>query len=277
VGDGLLLDMNINNLPGVGGVPGISFIIRVRNEERSLYRSLESLQHFEFPHEIIVILHRCVDRSFEIAKSFPNTRIFEFDRLISRAGFETLITPVASEHSIMSYYDWAFAKGKHLWRFKWDADFIATAELIEYLNSRAWDHREPTRIQVPTRTMGRGPKSEPYLSNAGYRHSKWIFYEYNKAIFEHNVVEQTISQEIIHDSPIDESSIKPYWREPSWFSQTDTEEATELRRRYRFLVQLIGPEPAGLARDQNPTRDGFFHAARSREAELNAEGIYLWS
>ena len=115
--------------------PGISFVVRARNEEATLPASLQSLQNFTFPHEVIVVLHRCNDRSLEIARSFPNTKVFEFDRPISRAGFETLITPVTSPHSIMSYCEWAFSKGTHLWTFKWDADFIATPELVEFLGS----------------------------------------------------------------------------------------------------------------------------------------------
>ena len=66
--------------------PGISFVVRARNEEATLPAGLQSLQKFTFPHEIIVVLHRCNDKSFEIARSFPNTKVFEFDRPISRAG-----------------------------------------------------------------------------------------------------------------------------------------------------------------------------------------------
>jgi hypothetical protein len=257
--------------------PGISFVVRARNEEATLPASLQSLQKFTFPHEIIVVLHRCNDRSLEIARSFPNTKVFEFDRPISRAGFETLITPVTSPHSIMSYCEWAFSKGTHLWTFKWDADFIATPELVEFLNAHPWDDRNPTRIQVPTLTEGRPPKSEPYLFNAGHKHSKWVFYEHNASIFEPHVVEKTIAQKIVHATPIADDAIKPYWREPPWFQQEETEEALELRRKYRFLVELIGPEPVGLARDQNPLRDELFQTVRSKEQELNAHGIYLWS
>ena len=216
--------------------PGISFVVRARNEEGSLYASLESLQNFTFPHEVIVVLHRCTDRSLEIARSFPNTKIFEFGRRISRAGFETLITPVTSAHSIMSYYEWCFSKGTHLWTFKWDADFIATPELVEFLNAHPWDDRNPTRIQVPTLTEGRPPKSEPYLFNAGHKYSKWVFYEHNASIFEPHVIERTIPQKIVHEGPIADHAMKPYWREPPWFDQEETEEALELRRKYKYVV-----------------------------------------
>ena len=48
---------------------GISFIIKVRNEETTLEQCIRSLFPLTVPHEIIVILHCCTDRSKEIAET----------------------------------------------------------------------------------------------------------------------------------------------------------------------------------------------------------------
>lgn len=259
--------------------PGISFVVRVRNEEKVLEQSLHSLQYLTFPHEIIVVLHLCTDRSAEIAASFSGIRIYQFDIPLSRAGFETLITPAASSHSLISYYDWCFAKAAHLWCFKWDADHIATPELIDFLNSRTWDDPTPTRIRIPAVIDGFPPQLEPFLFNGGREYAKYIFWEYNKSIFAPGVREEVIAPRIIHASPADDEHIKPYWRAEPWFQSGETPEAVELDRKYKFIVERFGPEPLGLGRAVNPGGPicgEYERALRSREAELNSEGIHLW-
>lgn len=256
--------------------PGISFIVRVRNEEKLLADSLRSLQALKIPHEIVVILHRCTDRSGEIARSFPGVRVFEFNEKTSRAGFENLVTPAASRHSLVYYYDWCFSKAEHLWCFKWDADSIASPELTAFLNSRQWDAQPPTRILIPKESEGSMTKSEPYLFNTEPRHSKWVFVEHNASVYGPDVREINIEPTILHLDRLSDQHMKPYWREPPWFESDDSEEAIELRRKYRMLVELIGPEPVGLARDANPIREQYFAEVRDREEELHALGIELW-
>jgi hypothetical protein len=257
--------------------PGISFIVRVRNEEKTLAQSLASLRGLTCAHEIVVVLHRCTDRSKEIAQTFEGVRIFEYDRVISRPGFETLVTPDTSTHSLISYYNWCFSKVGRLWCFKWDADFIATNELVDFLNAHTWNDPTPTRIMIPTINADGIPASEPYLFNAGHQYSKWVFWEHNKSLFGPGVTEKTISPTIVHSSTVVDAHMKSYWRENPWFDLSDTEEAMVLRQKYSALVRLVGPEPKGLARDQNPIRDKVLLLVRSKEAELKTEGISLWS
>lgn len=256
--------------------PGISLIIRARNEAKVLRQNLESLRALNIPHEIIVILHSCTDRSREIVSSFDDVKIFEFNQELSRAGYENLITPANSSHSFVYYSNWCFSKAKHLWCFKWDADFVATSALINFLNAQCWDDRTPTRIRIPVITENSRPHVEPYLFNAGREYGKYIFWEYNRSIFLPGVKEISIDEPITHASPLRDELIKPYWKNPPWFEHADTEEAVDLRTKYKSLVSLLGPEPLGLARAGNPICDDYQRMVEAKEAELTALRIHLW-
>jgi hypothetical protein len=259
---------------------GISFICRVHNEERTLARSLMSLQGVSIPHEIIVILHRCTDRSSEIARDFPNVRIFEFDLPISRAGYETLVTPADSAHSIVSYCQWCFSLGARHWFFKWDADFIAPPELVDWLNSRSWGEAPPTRIRMNAVTPEASENYEPYLFNGDPHYAKYIFWEYNKALFVPGVLEVREDLEIIHDSPLTDSGLKAYWKSEPWFFSTKPqfeELAQELRVKYQRLVALLGPEPKGMARGANVQSHDMQRAVQANEAALASFNVYLRS
>ena len=113
------------------------------------------------------------------------------------------------------------------------------------------------------------------MFNAGREYSKHIFWEINRSIFTGNVKEEIFSETINH---VDElgNDVKDYWRESPWFEQFDGEEARHTLRKYRRLVDLLGPEPAGMARGSNPVCDRYVHAVRARERELREYGIDPW-
>lgn len=257
-------------------LPGISFIVRIRNEEQVLERCLQSLQRLRIPHEIIVILHLCTDRSREIAEHMGITRIHEYSFPVSRPGYETLITPALSRFSFITYTNWCFAKARHLWCFKWDADHIASPDLIDYLNSRKWDDPTPTRIRVPALTPGAEVSAEPRLFNAGIFYAKYVFWEINRALFEPNVCEELCPAHIEHASPLDDASMKNFWRAPAWFENNNLPEAVKLRGRMKIVTDMFGPEPTGMARYRNPACDALYLAVMQHEADLDAVGINLW-
>ena len=107
---------------------GISFIVRIRNEEKVLARSIRSLVSLTIPHEIILILHQCTDKSPEIAATLatenPHVRILTYNHTVSRAGYETLATDASSDHSFVRYSNWCREQARHPWMFRWDADFV---------------------------------------------------------------------------------------------------------------------------------------------------------
>jgi glycosyltransferase involved in cell wall biosynthesis len=199
--------------------------VRARNEEATLRESLESLQGLTIRHEIIVILHLCTDSSRRIAESFPNIRIYEYEIPVSRAGYETLITPDTSKHSLIAYYNWCFAKAQHLWSFRWDADFVAPPRLRDFLNGRDWNDPTPTRIRIPVITPNADVSSECYLSNAGRTFKKLAFWEYNSSLFSANVREEICPTTLDHVSPLDR--VKSYWRADPWFENREHSKEAE--------------------------------------------------
>lgn len=249
---------------------GISFIVRVRNEEETLEASLRSLKDLTIPHEIVVILHLCTDRSREIAESLKDElllKIIEYNVPISRAGYETMVTDGSSQHSLAHYYNWCFSHAKHLWKFKWDADFVSSPELIDYLNSNSWIETPPTKVYFLAKNdeMSNG---EGYLFTGDSGFKKYYFWEVIDGLFEifhTNII-------IHHVSKL--SNIKKYWSETHWFSDHDSDEARIIRDRYNILCNICGGDVVGAARASDVACDNLFHNILQHEPELANHGIH---
>jgi glycosyltransferase involved in cell wall biosynthesis len=257
---------------------GISFIVRVRNEEATLNDCLRSLLQLEIPYEIHVILNRCTDRSHEIAKTIQDEgvplTIHTYDHEISRAGYENLITDMWSPHSMVEYSRWALSLGTLDWRFRWDSDFIASDGLIAYLNSKEWTAPEdPTSIAIRYVSPDVS-NEEPYLFSGTYHYTKYIFWEYCE--MQGNVKKLRAPTEafIHHKSQLSET--KSYWKEPSWFWTHGSEEAGILRYRYHSVLDICGSEPEAQARASNPESANIFCLVRDKESELYNRGVYFW-
>jgi hypothetical protein len=164
-----------------------------------------------------------------------------------------------------------------LWNFRWDADFIASPRLRAFFNARDWNDATPTRIRISVITPNADVSSECYLSNAGRSFKKLAFWETNSALFSGDVREEICPTTLEHASPL--NRVKSYWLEDPWFESgehSEEAEALELRRRYRLLVEKLGPEPTGLARAVHPEYEKMYATVREKETELSALGIYLW-
>lgn len=242
---------------------GISFIVRIRNEEKVLARSVRSLISVTIPHEIVLILHQCTDKSSEIAASLaaenPHIRILIYDHGVSRAGYETLVTDATSDHSFVRYSNWCAEQSRYPWMFRWDADFVMTYPLLHYINSQDWTPKH-MRIGL-TAKNGTHENQEYYLHQSSIRNTKYIFWE--SAGFSGDVVSFHLENMfyVIHLSEL--SDIKSYWTEPPWFESDTSPEAREVKERYNKLVAEFGPEPLGLARASNPDCNTLFHAVLS--------------
>jgi len=241
--------------------------MRCRNEEDTLERSLQSLEALTIPHEIIVILHRCTDRSADIAAAAadknPHIRVYTYDVEISRAGYQTLATDAASAHSIMTYYNWCKAKATKSWFFKWDADFIASPPLIDYLNGQPWTPQLPHKIMIHAKDAS-GKNWEPYLSSGLASYGKYIFWEV--PLWYPPMTETVLNGSIYieHASTLD--TIKSYWTTPTpWYETEISEEAALVKSRIQRLQEEFGPEPQGMARASNPACDSPF--IRIRDAK----------
>jgi glycosyltransferase involved in cell wall biosynthesis len=251
--------------------PGISFILRARNEEAYLAQSLSSLLGLTVPHEIVVILHKCTDKSKEIAltaqaKGQP-IRIYETDANLSKAGYETLATPASYNESLASFYSQCFSFGQYNWLFKWDADFVASPELLRFLNSElVLDRDQPFRYLIPCEMSEGVVNKETYLFNCLVGYKKYIFWETPAFLSGSTIIE--ISAKIF---TIPHTILKEYWKEPAWFIGTNT----FLENRYKKIVELCGPEPVGASRAQCKDCEGPYFKVLHNKDELERLGIIL--
>ena len=239
---------------------GISFLVRIRNEEATLARSIRSLVCVTVPHEIILILHRCTDNSATIATTLaaenPHVRIVTYEHTVSRAGYETLVTDKESDHSFVRYSNWCAEQTRYPWIFRWDADFVMMPALLGFINQQGWT---PQSLRIGlTAKNGTHENQEYYLYPSSARNKKHVFWEMGE--FTGDVPGLHLEREfhVIHLSEL--SDLKSYWREPPWFETDDSPEALIVRDRYRKLVDEFGPEPPGMARASNPACDALFMA-----------------
>jgi hypothetical protein len=239
---------------------GISFIVRIKDEEETLEESIRSLFELKIPHEILLILHLCKDKSREIAESLakenPHIRILEYNTPISRPGYETLCTDKISSHSIMTYYTWCYNQAKCSWKFKWDADFIATPELIQYLNWCGWGTTTQSHELFIEAASVDSRNTERYLVTGGIEFTKYYFWEQIE-------ISQPVKRlwpgvSIQHKSAL--ANKKKYWDYTPWFLDESylkdhpehLKEALQVTKRYIKVTELCGPEINGHARASNP-------------------------
>jgi glycosyltransferase involved in cell wall biosynthesis len=231
-------------------VNGISFMVRVRNEENTLEESIRSLFGLTIPHEIIIILHLCTDKSEEIAerlsKENNNIKIHKYTNEISRAGYELLATDSDSIHSITYYYNWCLALTNCHWVFKWDGDFISTTSLIDFLNDRTWEEENIKYFINCNNTTHQN--KEPYLMCGLMHYIKYYFWEMGYFKIDNKGIYLDIT--VTHASELTE--LKEYWKKIPWYQTETTEEAIIVNERMQKLVNDFGVEEEGLARASNP-------------------------
>jgi glycosyltransferase involved in cell wall biosynthesis len=234
---------------------GISFMVRARNEESTLENSISSLNGLKIPHEIIIILHLCTDRSEEIAinlaKNNKNIKILKYNIEVSRAGYETLATDSDSIHSFITYSNWCLNQTNFSWLFKWDADFICTPELLTFLNETNWK-KQNKRYKISAINSSHKNK-EFYLVGNMIKYSKYIFWEVPITVSKSEDVVLDDSIFIKHESEL--SDIKSYWKTLPWYENETSEEARLVKNRIFLLSKDFREECIGLARSSNPACD----------------------
>lgn len=257
-------------------LPGISFVLRARNEEKYVRRAITSLESITVPHEIVVILHCCTDGTRDIVEELQregkqDIQIHTIDTPMSRAGYETVVTPRWHESSFCRYSQWCFEQARYNWMFKWDADFEASPALVDFLNTRLdLATRTPIRYTVHCH-VGDAINYEQYLHNCLLRFGKHVFWEVPVFTYESTVID--LGSEA-HINTIPCTVLKDYWRKPAWFLP---DKDPELCKRYAVLVDRYGPEPVGCARAQCPDGDGIYHALKRDAAQLEADhGIQIF-
>lgn len=244
--------------------PGISFIVRIRDEESTLYDSIKSLSVLTIPHEIILILHLCTDGSREIAeklaKENANVKVLFYDIEISRAGYETLATDANSIHSFVTYSTWCFSQNKYPWVFKWDADFKPSLALTQFLNENTWEKKNINYLI--TCKNDEMTNQELYLLGTLMYYTKFIFWEV-PTMSACEQIKLDTSIYIEHVSKLE--TLKKYWTRIPWFETENSEEAKLVKNRITQLNNEFGIEPRGMARCCNSEGDSIFLNIRDQK------------
>jgi hypothetical protein len=256
----------------------ISFVMRVRDEERTLDSVLNRFALIKVPYEVIVYLDRCSDRSQEIAQNHERrtgseVRVFFNSYPISRAGLETLVTPAKSQHSIPAFLTRCFERARFPWKMHCAGDILLGDEFIDFVNAK---HLEiftgPTRIRLPAVSLADGLRNcEPYLSNCLQGFKKHIFWEV--PVFEGGF-EIELDLPLYHQGTLKEP--KPYWNDPPWFQQVSYPSAMQIRELYRRALEVVPPEPTGAARGSNPACDPYLAIVQSKVRALHERGINFY-
>jgi hypothetical protein len=255
---------------------GVSFIVRVRNEEARLEGALTSLLSLSIPHDIVVICHMCTDGSRDVAEraaaAGQPVRVFEYTHDISRAGFETLVTPADHPASFVTYMNWCYEKARYKWVFKWDADFIASMNLLHFLNNELLlDDMTPTSYKIGVQLTPTIVNTETYLLNCLVTFKKHVFWE----LVEMTPNTQKAIPHRIYSIP--PTVLKEYWLQPPWFTLAavadaeDAEDAKAIQTRYDALVRVCGEEPKGLARASNPECNAMWRTLMAHRGKLESE------
>lgn len=254
---------------------GVSFVIRVKNEETTLDQTIRSLLLLQIPYEVIVVLNQCTDSSKKIAEQIQSEgypiSIVEYDIPVSRAGYETLATDATSPHSIVYYCNWCMSQVKYAWKFKWDADFRATDELIAFMNSRLWKQpTDVTRIYFNAISNG-NVNTEGYLFSGDLKYRKYYFWEVLGHPDQYTKVYSDIS--IDHCSLV--TTLKSYWTDDCWFyNENDTREETQtIRIRYDIIRTFCGEEPVGQARAHSKDNEPVFYKVQDKMYFFDTKGI----
>jgi glycosyltransferase involved in cell wall biosynthesis len=220
----------------------ISFMVRCRNEERTLERALTTLEcllKFGVRYEIVVILHVCTDRSQEIAVKYALNspvpmRIMTYDLEVSRAGVENYVTDATHERSFVFYSNLCLKQTRAPFVFKWDADFemndLLAKEIAALIKA---DTGRPLAVTVPLICNdGVTESGEPYLVSGHLGYIKQVFWEV--PVFMSDVKHVALKNRFLHnDAPSADS--KQYWKTKPWFADEFTGDGNVFRRRYNIV------------------------------------------
>lgn len=239
----------------------ITFVIKARNEAATLREALMSLHLFSDPYHVLVVLHRCTDPSKQIVDAYTKedkpTRVqltvVEYEEPVSRAGIECFVTEASHPRSLASYYGFCRNQTHTPWLFKWDADFIMTPALAEFLHQRRLQVSDPpTRIGIYTLSSDEKTRGcEPYLTNALDGYTKFMFWEI-PTFRAGSKAEKAPPTALIRHDDNPTKTRKSYWDEPAWyFDGSDP----LLLKRHQYVENVLlkdVPHERDFARHGNP-------------------------
>ena len=230
---------------------GLSFLVRVHNEETTLETSIRSLFSLAIAYEILIFLHRCTDRSAVIASRLAaensRIRLFEYNASLSRFGIETLVTDAESVHSFVRFSNWGLQHASYLWKVRWDADFFMNDDFRNYLEERRglWS-RPDSILRIPAVGLDGAVETGDYFASCLDHYRKEMLWETPVFRFQPDKrlhLEAPAGVNITHLSSV--NKLKPYWSEPGWYAGEEekaSEEALLVQKRIGWIERVCGGE-----------------------------------
>jgi hypothetical protein len=109
--------------------PGLSFLMRVKNEDKYLKKNIESI--YEFADEIIVVDNNSTDNTPNIldyfSRYYRKVSVYKYDNIVCDVNNNI----INGENSISTYYNWCLDKVTKYNVIKWDGDFYAIKKNLE--------------------------------------------------------------------------------------------------------------------------------------------------
>jgi glycosyltransferase involved in cell wall biosynthesis len=107
--------------------PGISLIIRAKNEELNVSKCIESI--VDLVDEIIFVDNGSTDNTYKMvegySKIYENIKLYKYNIKVTRAGEDHKLAMQRDDKNTLGlFYNWCLSKAKYYNVFKWDADFI---------------------------------------------------------------------------------------------------------------------------------------------------------
>ncbi|MCP4011086.1 MAG: glycosyltransferase [Proteobacteria bacterium] len=129
---------------------GITAMIRVKNEEETIVRSIESI--LPFFDEILVVDNASTDGTRKLLNalarkhhSHSTIRILSYPFAVARCGMEHAQTSESSLHNLAYYYNWCLGQCRTSHVVKWDADMVLINDCVVKIQFQSFLRRLMTQ------------------------------------------------------------------------------------------------------------------------------------
>ncbi len=216
--------------------PGLTTVIRVKNEARSMPRVLPGV--LAATERVVVIDNQSTDGTAGISRSTAEQvgaadrlEVLEYPFDVSRCGLEHLWTPDRSVHSLAYFYNWSFAQVATQYSMKWDGDMVLTPEGIAILRDLGWQLSGDVLVTMPRHPLfvesdsvaylDRGTANiEPYVfpMAAGYGHVK--AFEWELRLHPENITRMRLPEGLCVELKYLDSDEFAHWTAPDSFAES---------------------------------------------------------
>lgn len=243
---------------------GISFLVRVHNEEEALEDNVRNLlMMLTISYEVLLLLNLCTGTCREVVARLVKmgagrVKTFEYNYALSRPGYELLATDSDSVHSPVAFLNWGLEKATYKWIAKWDADFLMTPALAWKMNTKGregfWGEGERV-VRLEARGLDGAVEAGDYLSSCVDHFRKDVFWETAAFRFRAGALQREVWDDVFIQHVSHVARLKPYWFETGWYGggggggeDGGSDEAAVVRGRLLALERDFGMLPLGTGR-----------------------------